>query len=289
MSRAVPLPPDAERLSRLAGLLKATLPLNPLATRPAGIFVTHILNDRVERHFERLRRESAPHVDWRLFHNTFSLADVAAGRSFIPRRVVDMRLRQAVGHGHFLAGFMDTLLIPLALLARRRHVWVMEYDVDFSGNWAPFFAQFAGLDADLLTTTLNTPDRDPNWAFWPGAVSPPGAQGVRTRAFMPVFRASRRFLDLYRRQIATGQWAGHYEFLLPTIARAGGLKVADLGGNGPFVASGLAGRNYRNTPNDPDLGRGSFIFRPARNAYFAEAPEQFDLPNLLYHPIKVSA
>ena len=101
--------------------------------------------------------------------------------------------------------------------------------------------------------------------------------------------ASRRFLHLYRRQIATGQWAGHYEFLLPTIARAGGLKVADLGGNGPFVASGLAGRNYRNTPNDPDLGPGSFIFRPARDAYFAEAPEQFDMPNLLYHPIKVSA
>ena len=188
MSRAVPLSPDAERLSRFAGLLKATLPLNPLATRPAGIFVTHILNDRIERHFEKLRRESAPHVNWRLFHNTFSLADVAAGRSFIPRRVVDMRLRQAVGHGHFLAGFMDTLLIPLALLARRRYVWVMEYDVDFSGNWAPFFAQFAGLDADLLTTTLNTPDRDPNWAFWPGAVSPPGAQGVRTRAFMGVSR-----------------------------------------------------------------------------------------------------
>ena len=95
MSRAV-LSPDTERLSRLTGLLQATLPLNPLATRPAGIFVTHILNDRVERHFERLRRESAPHVDWRLFHNTFSLTDVAAGRSFIPRRVVDMRLRQAV-------------------------------------------------------------------------------------------------------------------------------------------------------------------------------------------------
>jgi hypothetical protein len=43
---------------------------------------------------------------------------------------------------------------------------------------------------------------------------------------------------------------------------------------------------YENTPSDPNLGPGTFIFRPARTAYFHERPEEFAAADRLYHPIK---
>jgi hypothetical protein len=43
---------------------------------------------------------------------------------------------------------------------------------------------------------------------------------------------------------------------------------------------------YDNTPADRYLGPGSFIFRPARPAYFHERPQDFAAPGRLYHPVK---
>lgn len=254
--------------------------------RQAGLFVTHTTNDRIEAHFDRLKRQSGAFVDWRFICNSatiFELVETARGFS----RLGQPRLSQALRHGQLAMGFLDLLIVPLALATRGRFVWIIEYDVDYSGDWSHFFGQFRRDRTDFLATTINTPDRDPAWAFWAGAINPPDMPAtLRTRSFLPLFRVSRSFLKSYCRAVSTGEWGGNYEFLFPTIARAFGLTVEDIGSAGPFTPPARYHTNYVNTPNHPHLTPGTFVWRPSRNWYFHEKPGEFPAKNMLYHPVK---
>ena len=255
--------------------------------RPAGLFVTHVVNDRVLAHFERLRRQSGAFVAWQFAPNLRTIQDLASQPSRGLSRLGQARLSEGLAHGRLQMGYLDILLVPLALSARRRHVWICEYDVDYAGDWKDFFAQFAGDRTDLLATTLNPHDRDPAWAFWPGAIKPSNVpDNLRTRAFLPFFRISRPMLDAYCRALSTGDWGGNYEFLFPTVARAAGLTIGDIGGDGPFTPPTRYGTNYLNTPNHPHLTPGTFVWRPSRNGYFHERPDSFEQRDMLYHPVK---
>lgn len=255
--------------------------------RPAGLFVTHVVNDRVVAHFERLRKQSRAFVLWRFIHNRATVQDLAERPSRGLKRMGPTRLSDALRHGRLQMGYMDVFLVPRALETKRRFVWICEYDVDFSGDWADFFRQFVGDRADLLTTTLNPQARDPAWAFWPGAINPASVpETFRARSFLPLFRVSRRLLDAYCRALSTGDWRGNYEFLFPTIARDAGLTMEDIGGDGPFTAPTRYGANYENTPDHPHLTPGTFVWRPSRAGYFHEQPDAFERRDMLYHPVK---
>ena len=252
--------------------------------KPAGLFITHVLNDRVAAHFERLRAESEQFVDWQLVLNQGTVDESAANASM---RSVSGESRLMHAHRKGLPmGYLDVLIVPLAIQAQRPFVWGLEYDVDFSGTWSDFFAQFAENEADLLTTTVNTPDRDPDWSWWSSAINPPDAAHLRVRSFNPVFRVSRPFLTAYGEALSEGAWDGHYEFLFPTIARARGLTVEDIGGDGPFTPAAIQGQNYRNSPNHPHLTPGTFVWRPSSSNYFHERPDEFTSSNMLHHPVK---
>lgn len=96
---------------------------------------------------------------------------------------------------------------------------------------------------------------------------------------MPASRRSRRFLETYRVEMARGEWSGHYEATMPSIAAYHRLKIADMLGVGRFALSGRA-------PVDSH----TYGFRPARSeAYFHEAPARFTRKGKLYHPIKAVA
>lgn len=259
----------------------------PFDRRPAGLFVTHVVNDRIVAHFDRLRRQSDSFVDWRFVPNRETIQDIASRPSRDLSRLGRARVSEGLAHGRLQMGYLDVLLVPLALSTRRRQVWICEYDVDYAGDWKDFFAQFARDRTDLLATTLNPHDRDPAWAFWPSAIKPPTVPDpARMRAFLPLFRTSRVMLKAYCRALSTGDWAGHYEFLFPTIARAAGLTMEDIGGEGPFTPPTRYGINYLNTPDHPHLTPGTFVWRPSRNGYFHERPDGFELRDMLYHPVK---
>jgi hypothetical protein len=49
--------------------------------RPAGVFVTHFLNDRVLEHFARLKKQSGYLIDWQLFHNRWRIDDFIGDRA----------------------------------------------------------------------------------------------------------------------------------------------------------------------------------------------------------------
>jgi hypothetical protein len=263
------------------------MPLDFFGRRPAGLFITHVVNERLVKHYERLKQQSERLIDWRFVHNRWNMFDIAAGRTPLSVKLPAPRLEEALRHGRLQVGYLDLFVVPLALMTKRNQVWVIEYDVDYAGNWETFFKQFRGNKIDLLTTTINTHDLDPNWTFWRTAITPRGVSpSMRTRAFLPLFRASRRFLNAYLQAVSGGEWGGHYEFLFPTIARALNLSIEDIGGNGRFTSNDRRGRNYLNTPHDAHLSPGTFVWRPSCTAYFHENAGQFDLRDMLYHPVK---
>ncbi|CDX17834.1 hypothetical protein MPLSOD_10435 [Mesorhizobium sp. SOD10] len=166
--------------------------------RQAGIFITHVLNDRIRAHFDRLRHETEAIIDWQFAYNPWTLSDLVAGRGDFEIDRTSVRVRQAMSSGNLSMGYMDIVLFPLAKSANREFVWVLEYDVDFAGRWLDFFQQFSNNGADLLATTLNTRRRDRRWTFW-GSANGPCPKSWFTRAFMPIMRVSRRLMSTRRR------------------------------------------------------------------------------------------
>ncbi len=254
----------------------------------AGIFFTHVRTPRVRRHFRRLVAESSGQVTWHFVFNPDAGARPKAPFAYDdPADVMAGRYRAMERNGGVQGGYLDTALIPCLRALRSDHLWVMEYDVDFAGRWDDLFAPFAGNDSDLLTTTLMYREQSQDWPHWRTAAAPSWVPEDRmVRAFHPLMRLSRELVNSYAVAMADDAWAGHYEFTLPTSALAAGARIEDLGNDGPFTPAARRGLTYvgkRPGGSDDDP---TFAFRPVRPRYFHEAPEQFDRPGLVYHPVK---
>jgi len=261
------------------------------SNRSSGLFLCHAPCARVLAHYARLRAESGHLVDWTLVIDRGHLDPPPEDAAYphpgivMPRRFAAAR---AVGRLTDGAGMMDTVIMPRVLAAPREFVWALEFDVDYSGNWGKLFGRFAGNRADVLTTTLMPRQDCPDWNKWPTAGAPAALKPANwLRSFNPILRLSRRFAAAYVATVESTAWQGHYEFTIPSIARHLGYRIEDIARR-TLLPSWLPWPRplYDNTPNDPCLGPGTFIFRPARPAYFHEHPEHFPDPNRLYHPIK---
>jgi hypothetical protein len=265
----------------------------------AGLFLCHAPCDRVLAHYARLRTETAGLVDWALVIDQGHLDPPPDGASFPhPAIVMPHRFATARALGRLTAGagMMDTVIMPRVLAAPHEFVWALEYDVDYSGTWSDLFARFARNRADVLTTTLTSRPLCPDWCLWPTVQAPAELpQAKWCRSFNPILRLSRRFAAAYVAAVESGPWQGHYEFTIPTIARHLGFHIEDLARPRPHLPGAMLRRavprrfsppTYHNTPTDPNLSPGTFIFRPARSAYFHERPADFPVAGRLYHPIK---
>jgi hypothetical protein len=252
--------------------------------RPAspvqGLFLSHIRSARIDRHFDRLVRQTEGLVEWHPAHD--SADQHMRSADSMPHRHARM-----IRNGGVQGGYMDVVIVPRALDLHAPFVWAVEYDVDYSGDWRDFFSQFRDCQADLLTSTIVSAREDPDWRYWRTGRSPyalPPCDGHR--AFHPVMRLSRRFLDAYATSLGTPGWEGHYEYTLPTFAIAEGFTIEDIGGALSYCPPDRQGRNYCNTPTDRSLSPGTFVWRPSLPFYFHEKPEIFERPDMLHHPVK---
>ena len=251
------------------------------AISPAqGLFLSHVQSSRIERHFERLVGDTKGLIEWHFIDDAASGADRAA--AYMPDRHARM-----IRNGGVQGGYMDVVIVPGALELKAPFVWAMEYDVDYSGDWRRFFDQFAANDADLLTSTIASMRETPRWWHWHTARSPAPHQ-VAHRAFNPIMRLSRRFLEAYAAEVGAPGWEGHYEYIVPTFALARGFTIEDIGGTLGFCPPERKGRNYCNTPADKRLSPGTFVWRPSMPVYFHEEPGRFPQRDMLYHPVKPS-
>jgi hypothetical protein len=246
------------------------------ARTSAGLFLTHFNSGRVRVHFGRLVRESGALVDWHFVLNAGELppshrrTGALNAADLLPVRYAAMRAQ-----GRMIPGFLDLMTIPLALELDADFVWVMEFDVDWSGDWGELFARYADCDADLLVSTICSVEQCPDWQHWSGAAAPPSVdRALFRRCFTPLYRVSRAFALRYVELMADERWRGHSEFTLPTSALASGSSLVDLAGV------------YENNPGDSSLSPGTLVWRPVRWSYFHEQPAEFAIADRLYHPIK---
>jgi hypothetical protein len=197
------------------------------------------------------------------------------------------RYEAMLRNGGVVGGYLDTLFIPLLRALPGEHLWVMEYDVDYSGRWSELFGQFVDNDADLLTTTVSHRAESPRWDHWKVASAPPWVTSdSMVRALLPVMRVSRDLVNSYSVAMADHRWHGHYEFTLTTSALVSGARIEDLGGDGSFTPSDRLNRNYVGRTRENKTPGHTFGFRPVRRRYFHESPHTFDKPDKLYHPVK---
>jgi len=159
-----------------------------------------------------------------------------------------------------------------------QQLWVMEDDVEYTGDPARLFADLASKCEDLLASHV-TRCVD-NWIYTkrfcsPGIDLPADARWL---SFFPFYRVSRRALEAIDRRYLEG-WDGHQEMTWPTILTLAGCSILDIGGQGPCVAVENINKHYIGLPGGAFEKQGSFgtmhiRLKPGKQK------------NVLWHPVK---
>ncbi|TPW26572.1 glycosyltransferase [Martelella alba] len=253
-----------------------------------GLFLYHQRNQETERHFERLVTETKGLVTWhRLFNSEGGGSPLTDLEYVSPALTMPFRYQDMMENGGVQGGFADVAIMPAVLASEAPFVWVMEYDVDFSGDWSSFFGCFSQNQSDFLTTMLRPYNQSLDWTHWPNAVCPQGVHRTMLfRSFNPIMRISKRFAMAYLEALRTQRWKGHYEFLLPSIAANGPFGMEELGGNGRLCPRDRKGKFYTASDRQDLTGPETFVWRPIRDGYYHETPDRFSEKNHLYHPCK---
>ena len=164
-----------------------------------------------------------------------------------------------------------------------RHYWLIEDDVEFSGNWAMLLRACADTEAGLLASHVMRHPDAPDWVWWgsmraafPWNLAMRSRVGKLCKAFLPICRLSWDALHTVDRLHRRG-WTGHCEVLMPTAIANAGLQIVDLNTIAPL---------YRGTAQDPvvDVARQSTLrWRP--EVSLTEFVQTFT-PDTIYHPVK---
>lgn len=265
-------------------------------TPAAVLFTTHVLHEAVAARFRKLTREApGGHDVFLAFDATgTSVEERRRARALAGERLQAFRAPEVLGVDYpdpwadrsrpgLVPGNLDLLYLDLARTwSGYRHYWILEYDVAFTGDWSTLFGHFEDASADLMGTTIHPYGTNPRWTWWRSFR--PG-RGLGTdrwlRGLFPIVRISRDALRAVDHVYRAG-WSGHAEAVMPTAARAHGLEIRDLGGDGPYVAEGDRNRFYTNTPKWEWLCPGTFVYRPSR-------PAPGRKPDMLWHPVKPTA
>lgn len=165
------------------------------------------------------------------------------------------------------------------------HYWVVEYDVRFAGNWSDIVSDLARSSADLLCAHLTEFRQNPDWMHWDSFSSgdEPVGEGGLVRAFLPFYRMSRPLMRAIDERCRR-DWTGHPEVLWPTICRAVGLAVEEIGGTGATVPDERKGRYYHSCMTEAGIFLSTFSAWPAyseKSDFNRTAPT-----GILWHPVK---
>jgi hypothetical protein len=248
------------------------------------IFFGHDVSRTSRNAFRRLRATAGRRVTVRW------LLDQASGPEIPPEfrdEILTFDSRQFANWGY--GTFGRTMLpghchFPLLHLYEQhpgiQHLWLVEYDVRFTGKWKVLFDHFASDDADLVTCHIRARDQEPGWYWWPSLRDPDRQECPNIphwRAFLVVARYSAaalaKLIEFHR-----AGWTGHQEVIIPTLLRFSGHKVRDINDASP---AHRARRFYisRSEQNGALEEFGTIRYRPA-------SPHAGLRSNTLYHPVK---
>ncbi len=143
----------------------------------------------------------------------------------------------------------------------------VEYDVLFVEDPASTIEDLlaACRNADFTASYISSRDSsNSDWMWWDSLIAPSylgsDVAAYETKAFLPVMGLSSHFINVYKFALMSG-WKGHYEVLMPSVAKYYGLTFLDL-----------------------SKGHNSFTSFPCFGAHTLE-DYPADLPRIV-HPIK---
>ena len=259
------------------------------------LFISHVFSDLTIDRFLKLRKLTANNFDvFALIdaNHKFSLElwnkelrENNCSDSLIP--FYPNELEEILGYKYFIKNSIipGCAHYPLLFFWKQFeyvNYWVVEYDVEFSGNWSDFFNHFKNNHEDLLASHLTRFHLNPTWQWW-GSLHPPRSlskamkakQADLPKGFFPLYRISERALrvvDTAHRQ----KWRGHFEVLLPTVLEENGLAAGDFNSYGTFYTNGSI------EPNDGTSPHSSLRWRPEID------PQEFKRISTpcIFHPVK---
>jgi len=232
------------------------------------LFISHIYSDAVVDKFLKIRKSTANDFD------SFALIDASnkfthelwkkqleqedSANALIP--FFPDELEKILGYKYFIK---DSIIpgcahYPLLFFWKQfeyLNYWVIEYDVDYTGDWSNLFNSFNNNIEDLLASHLTRRCLHPTWQWWE-SLHPPRrfSKAIKAKhanllkAFCPLYRISERALraiDAAHKQ----KWRGHCEVLLPVILEENNLIVGDFNAYGTFYTNGSIEPNGGTTPH----------------------------------------
>jgi hypothetical protein len=254
------------------------------------ISITNRTGRRMQQHLLRRHRETEAlawpicFVDGSAKSLSTKLETIALDRNYL-RRIRQLRAKTAIRPVRDLAkGHTDLVLLTVFAQIKTLsfdYAWLVEDDVDYSGDWGEFLRPYTDDSSDLLCANLRGTHDDPDWGWWSQFFPPKNIPPEGWRAgYLPIFRASHRLISRF--VDATPQWHGHYEAIWPTAALHWGYRLNDLNDNGRIRPA------YKNSNlGSAGFAPGTLVWRPPRrHAYFHEDARHFEIPDMLYHPVK---
>ncbi len=221
-----------------------------MSARLAILYLTHQWGPVHVRRYRRLQEETRTVAD------CFVLFQAAGGeteRKFAPDCKVHAfdpaALPATLGYPYLtkrgiVPGCPHYPLVDFCRQHSYPYYWLIENDVEFSGNWNRLVSACAQDPADLVAAHVVPHEADPGWIWWRSLAAPqrrPLDPAKLLRAFFPVYRISRQGLSYIDCMLQSG-WRGHYEALIPTLLGAAGMSIRDIQHFGPL---------YLGTRQDP--------------------------------------
>lgn len=162
--------------------------------------------------------------------------------------------------------------------------WVIEYDVEFTGDWSILLDDYDKKlsDYDFISCHIERYNENKNkhWYWWHDNNNVGYKLEECIKSFNPICRYSRNalsYVDLYQK---LGNSA-HSEILIATCLYHAGYKIGDIGGNSEFTPGDYIQKYYSSTPDS--INNGSMRYRPL---YTRQTIEMTGLKNHLFHPLK---
>lgn len=257
-------------------------------SRTAVIFQSHIWSAIHALRYERLRSDLGSRADCYLMFDGSADEDTRAAVSeYAEARLFKAAdLQKSLGYSFFserglVPGSQHFPLLEFSRQTDYTRYWLIECDVEFSGNWASLLDRTFESDADLICSHLHPCSTAPHESLW-RSLAAPGALGLGPpldwaySAFLPVSRFTARALRAVDRAHQDG-WRGHSEVLIPSVMSQAKFEMADLRNFGPLYLS--PSRN----PVTRKPYHGSLRWRPevSANEFVMQG-----VPNTIFHPVK---
>jgi hypothetical protein len=261
----------------------------------AVIYYTHFVSDSVKREIGILSRELG--AEFTLFAvgccpEASTLDDLATDRVAVRSYLRD-ELRTLPYPQQLLGVNWETMrrnpdLAIMRFFRGNPHFdqyWIIEYDVRFSGKWSTLFNELNSSPAELLCTHVTPFKYGREWVHWSSfsAAGKDIAEDNLIRGFFPFCRLSNRLMRAIDERCRLG-WTGHPEVLWPTIARAVGASIEDIGGTGPSVPESRRGKFYQRSITHAGHFLSTFGAWPAFSNKNSFNPSTW--PDTLWHPVK---